>query len=78
MATPLLWKSVDKRQLKYNRARYEDQLLSQLKMVLPAGVKVMLLADRGFADQKFFRFLDEELNFNYIVRIKSASITLDI
>jgi hypothetical protein len=71
LATPLLWKSVDKKQLKHNRARYEDQLLSRLKTVLPAGVKVTLLADRGFADQKFFRFLDEELGFNYIIRIKS-------
>jgi transposase len=71
IATPLLWKSVDKKQLKNNRARFEDQLLSRLKTVLPAGVKVTLLADRGFADQKFFRFLDEELGFKYIIRIKS-------
>jgi hypothetical protein len=71
LATPLLWKSVDKKQIKHNRGRYEDQLLSRLKTVLPAGVKVTLLADRGFADQKFFRFLDEELRFNYIIRIKS-------
>ena len=71
LATPLLWKSVDKKQLKHNRARYEDQLLSRLKTVLPAGVKVTLLADRGFADQKFFRFLDEELGFKYIIRVKS-------
>jgi len=71
IATPLLWKSVDKKQLKHNRARYEDQLLSRLKTVLPAGVQVTLLADRGFADQKFFRFLDEELGFKYIIRIKS-------
>lgn len=71
MATPLLWKSVDKKQLKYNRSRYEDQLLSRLKNVLPEGVKVTLLADRGFADQKFFRFLDEELQFDYIIRVKS-------
>ena len=54
LATPLLWKSVDKKQLKHNRARYEDQLLSRLKTVLPIGIKVTLLADRGFADQKFF------------------------
>lgn len=71
LATPLLWKSVNKKQLKHNRARYEDQLLSRLKDVLPEGVKVLLLADRGFADQKFFRFLDEELAFQYIIRIKS-------
>ena len=73
IATPLLWKSVDKKQLKHNRARYEDQLLSRLKTVLPADVKVTLLADRGFADQKFFRFLDEELGFKYIIRIKSST-----
>lgn len=30
LSTPLLWRSVDKRQLKHNRARYEDQLLSRL------------------------------------------------
>ncbi len=71
IATPLLWKSADKKQPKHNRARYEDQLLSRLKTVLPADVKVTLLADRGFADQKFFRFLDEELGFKYTIRIKS-------
>lgn len=73
LSTPLLWKSVDKKQLKHNRARYEDQLLSRLKEVLPEGVTVTLLADRGFADQKFFRFLDEELHFKYIIRIKSST-----
>ena len=77
IATPLLWKSVDKKQLKHNRARYEDQLLSRLKTVLPAGVKVTLLADRGFADQKFFRFLDEELGFKYIIRIKSNTTIIN-
>lgn len=73
LSTPLLWKSVDKKQLKHNRARYEDQLLSRLKTILPASVEVILLADRGFADQKFFRFLDEELAFKYIIRIKSST-----
>ena len=73
LSTPLLWKSVDKKQLKHNRARYEDQLLTRLKEVIPEGVEVILLADRGFADQKFFRFLDEELSFKYIIRIKSST-----
>ena len=61
LSTPLLWKSVDKKQLKHNRARFEDQLLSRLKDVLPDDIEVILLADRGFADQKFFRFLEETL-----------------
>lgn len=76
LSTPLLWKSVDKKQLKHNRARYEDQLLTRLKEVLPAGIEVTLLADRGFADQKFFRFLEEELHFNYIIRIKSSTTVI--
>jgi hypothetical protein len=76
LSTPLLWKSVDKKQLKHNRARYEDQLLSRLKTALPVGVEVILLADRGFADQKFFRFLDEELKFKYIIRIKSSTTVI--
>lgn len=71
IATPLLWKTVDKTQLKFNRAHYEDQLLSRLKDTLPQGVKVTVVADRGFADKKFFQFLAEELKFNYIIRIKS-------
>jgi hypothetical protein len=71
ISTPLLWKSVDNKRIKYNRNRYEDQLLSRLKEILPPDVKVTLVADRGFADQKFFRFLSEELRFNYIIRIKS-------
>lgn len=71
---PLLWKTVDSKLLKSNRARYEDQMLSRLKEVLPSGVAITLLADRGFADQKFFKFIDEELNFKYIIRIKSNTI----
>lgn len=66
MSTPLLWKTVDKERMKHNRACYEDQILSRLKEVLPA--------DRGFVDQKFFRFLDEELHFGYVIRIRANTI----
>ena len=69
-STPLLWRTVDKQRLKHNRARYEDQILSRLKEVLPEEVQVTLVADRGFADRKFFHFLEEALGFNYIIRIK--------
>jgi hypothetical protein len=70
-ATPLLWKSVEKSRLKYNRARYEDQLLSRFKEILPSDIRVMVIADRGLADQKFFEFLKKTLEFDYIIRIKS-------
>ena len=72
-STPLLWRTVHKSQLKHNRARYEDQMLSRLKEIIPAGLQVMVVADRGFADKKFFQFISEELNFNYVIRIKSST-----
>lgn len=76
VSTPLMWKTVDNKLLKHNRARYEDQLLSRFKEVLPLKTDVLLVADRGFADQKFFRFLDEELKFQYIIRIKSNTLIM--
>ena len=37
--------------------------------MLPDGVKVTILADRGFADTKLFGFL-AELGFDYVIRLK--------
>ncbi len=69
-ATPLLWKSVSKSTLKNHRNEYEDELLRRLKEVVPAGVKVTVLADRGFGDQKLFEFLRHTLGFEFIIRIR--------
>jgi hypothetical protein len=76
-STPLLWKTVEKNRIKNNRARYEDQMLSQLKSALPKNIKVTLVADRGFASKLFFRFLEQELGFNYIIRIKINTTITD-
>lgn len=76
-ATPILWKTANKSSLKNNRARYEDQILSKLKEILSPEIKVTILADRGFADQKFFKFISEELGFFYIIRIKSTTNITD-
>lgn len=76
-ATPLVWHSVKNSQLKSNRARYEDQLLSRFKEVLPKNIHVTLLADRGVVSQKFFDFLENTLGFHYIIRLKSTIIVED-
>ena len=60
-ATPLLWKTVASSTLKGNQRRYEYELLCRLREVLPAGVKVTVVADRGFADCKLFYALTTEL-----------------
>jgi len=68
-ATPLLWLTVSKDELKDSRNQYEDLCLSRLAGVLPKGVAVTILADRGFGDTKLFAFLDE-LGFAYVIRFR--------
>src|SRR5277367_5362496 len=68
-ATPLLWLTVSKDELKDRRNDWEDLCLSRLAEVLPEGVAVTILADRGFGDTKLFAFLDE-LGFAYVIRFR--------
>jgi hypothetical protein len=66
-ATPLVWLSVLKDELKDARNDYEDAGLRRLAAVLPDSVRVTLLA--GFADTKLFDFL-ADLGFAYVIRLK--------
>ena len=68
-ATPLLWLTVDKDELKNQRNDFEDLCLSRLKAFLPEDVVVTILADRGFGDVKLFEFLDS-LRFRYVIRFR--------
>jgi transposase len=69
-ATPLVWLTVDTATLKNHRNEYEYQVLVRLADMLPADVKVCVVADRGFGDQKLYRVLTEELHFNYVIRFR--------
>ena len=55
-ATPLVWKTVETKRLKRRRNRVEDEVLRLLASVLPQGVTVILLADRGFGDVKLYAY----------------------
>jgi len=69
-ATPLLWLTVDTATLKNHRNEYEYQALVRLADALPADIKVCIVADRGFGDQKLYRVLTEELKFDYVIRFR--------
>ena len=69
-ATPLLWLTVDTSTLKNRRNEYEYQALVRLADALPADIKVCIVADRGFGDQKLYRVLTEELKFDYVIRFR--------
>jgi hypothetical protein len=69
-STPLLWLTVDKATLKNHRNAYEYRVLVQLAEALPPEVKVLVVADRGFGDQKLYQVLTEELKFDYLIRFR--------
>src|ERR1700693_3437155 len=68
-ATPLLWLTILKDELKDKRNDFEDLCLARLAQVLPEGVAVTILADRGFGDTKLFGYLDT-LGFAYVIRFR--------
>ena len=45
-------------------------MLVQLAEALPADVNVLIVADRGFGDQKLYQVLTEELKFDYLIRFR--------
>lgn len=75
-ATPLIWKTVVKSALKDHRNDHEDEVIRRLHEVLPPGVRVTLLADRGFGDQKLYSWL-AELGFLYVIRFREIILVTD-
>jgi hypothetical protein len=71
-ATPLLWKTFRKSTLRSNRNDYEDELLLRFREVVPEGVQVTVLADRGFGDKQLYDFLAGELGFGFVIRFRGC------
>jgi DDE family transposase len=74
--TPLVWYTVEKTALEGNRNNTEDFVLNRLREVVPEAVRVTILADRGFGDQKFYALL-EQLKFDYVVRFRQCIQVMD-
>jgi hypothetical protein len=70
-ATPLVWKTVPKATLAGKRNDYEYSVVEQLGSILPPEVKITLLADRGFGDQKFYAILGT-FGWDYIIRFREC------
>jgi len=68
-ATPLVWKTVVKSEMKGWRNDHEDALIARLLEVVPETVRLTLLADRGFGDQKLFALL-AEWGCGFVIRIR--------
>ncbi|MDX2216265.1 MAG: hypothetical protein SFY66_23570, partial [Oculatellaceae cyanobacterium bins.114] len=49
-----------------------QRVLRQAARVMPNGVAIVLLADRGFADGKLMKYLKENLGWHFRIRIKRS------
>lgn len=72
-ATPLLWVTAYKSELLGWQRDFEEQLLLRLRELVPADVKVTVLADRGFGDVELYEFMTR-LGFDYIVRFRGSIV----
>jgi len=72
-ATPLVWMTVESSKLTRKRNEYEDRILRRLAALLPEHVKVILLADRGFADVKLYGYLRDVLGWDFVIRFRGKT-----
>jgi hypothetical protein len=68
---PVCWASCNKHVYDGHRSRnaFEESLLLVLRNMIPAQVKVILLADRGFGRTELARFCQKH-GFSYVIRIQ--------
>lgn len=65
---PIAWSSVYKHQFERSQNAFEESLLLVLRKMIPSGVEVILLADRGFGRTEMARFCQRH-GFHYVIRI---------
>ena len=75
-ATPLLWKTFIKSDFKNKKNSHEEKMLRYLASLIPKGVEVTILADRGFGYVCMYNLLDE-LEFGYVIRFKGSVMVYD-
>ena len=74
---PLCWASIYKNSFDKSRNAFEQSLLRVLRSMIPAHIRVIILADRGFGRTELVRFC-QQVGFGYVIRIKpKVFVTVD-
>jgi hypothetical protein len=70
-SVPLCWASCKKHVYDGQRSRnaFEESLLLVLRSMVPAGQRVIILADRGFGRTELARFCQNQ-GFDYVIRVE--------
>jgi len=69
-AVPLVWRVIRHGSSSVRFEVYQPMLKRAVRLV-PLGVEVYFLADRGFADTSLMRYLRDELHWHFRIRVKS-------
>ena len=69
-ALPVVWRVQKHKSASVKFAAYQEMLM-QARSRLPKGVKIVLLADRGFVHARLMRLCTEKLGWHYRIRVKS-------
>jgi hypothetical protein len=69
-AIPLVWRVIRHGSSSVGLAVYQS-MLKRAAGLLPVGVGVCFLADRGFADTKLMGYLRDDLHWHFRIRVKS-------
>jgi Transposase DDE domain len=72
-ATPLIWKTYAKSKLEGHRTQWEHDLVHRLHGAVDPNVEIILLADRGFGDQKLYQLL-ALLGWDYVIRFRGVIV----
>lgn len=72
-AIPLLWQIVPFASLKDSQNKIEERLVVQLTRLIPAGKRIMLVADRGFGRATFVQFLLQH-DLLFVLRVRADVI----
>jgi hypothetical protein len=69
-AVPVGWRVIQHNSSSVAFHHYRD-LLRRISRLMPEGVKVVLLADRGFVDTQLMNYARQQLTWHYRIRVKS-------
>jgi len=69
-ATPLVWLTAVKSEMKSRRSKLEKKVLRLLKASVPEETRVIVIADRGFSSIDLFAYIKERLDWDFITRTK--------
>jgi len=70
-ATPLMWRTYRKSELKNRQKQYEFEMVERIHEWLDPKIDVVLLADRGFGDQKLYDLL-MMLGWDFVIRFRGS------